>query len=556
MKHSLIKKSLFLLPALLLAGCNFKFVYNISGLSISGGGLIDDDEGIEDEGTYDIKIWVDDKIVELTKSQIGQFVAAAGGKVPDLKFISGSESGNFKLVKVAADKMSVDGIKLGKTNTYLTDLGIKKSALYDNKGIKDVEGTPAVADYYDAFTNVITLFLHYIDAENYNLNPDLYDTADGNIKKDASIEQYAADVKAYYDANFEPKDGGYAYKDASGNLVEPFKTYGKKDDEGKALMNWLDASNKYFGLDGFGEVAEDVFFTYNTFKVPTNTVLFIGVPDYTMNAKGEVTGIPGKEIADNIDRYSSQYGFVINSILNNMRAAKTIIVVEGYKQKIESKSLVFQLIAAEYLKDLAAGTESINVLWEKLGDVLENEVKPALDAVVDEVEALIEQSEADAEVYNEALAAYNEATDAAWEELQDALQAAIDAYREVMDPILEREFELQQEYYFNRDMYQDLMAVYAFQTGQSNPQAIIDYLQRKYNTAMDNCARLAKQIAKIGIVLDGIEDETLDEILDAYAAIEEILSEFDADELADLEFWYNYWKAAYEAAIEYISNQE
>ena len=76
---SIIKKSLFILPALLLAGCNFKFTYNIAGLSISGGG-IDDDEGIEDSGTYDVKIWVDDRIVELTKSQIGQFVAASGGK--------------------------------------------------------------------------------------------------------------------------------------------------------------------------------------------------------------------------------------------------------------------------------------------------------------------------------------------------------------------------------------------------------------------------------------------------------------------------------------------
>lgn len=80
MKHNILRKSLFLLPALLLSGCNFKFVYNISGLSISGGGIVDDDEGIEDAGTYDVKIWVDDRIVELTKSQIGQFVAASNGK--------------------------------------------------------------------------------------------------------------------------------------------------------------------------------------------------------------------------------------------------------------------------------------------------------------------------------------------------------------------------------------------------------------------------------------------------------------------------------------------
>ncbi len=81
MKNNLIKKSLLILPiAFLLAGCNFKYTYNISGLVISGGGIDDDEEGIEDSGEYDVKIWVDDKIVELTKSQIGQFVAASGGK--------------------------------------------------------------------------------------------------------------------------------------------------------------------------------------------------------------------------------------------------------------------------------------------------------------------------------------------------------------------------------------------------------------------------------------------------------------------------------------------
>ena len=76
---SIVKKCLFLIPAIFLAGCNFKYTYNISGLVISGGD-IDDGEDIEDEGTYDVKIWVDDRIVDLTKSQIGQFVAASGGK--------------------------------------------------------------------------------------------------------------------------------------------------------------------------------------------------------------------------------------------------------------------------------------------------------------------------------------------------------------------------------------------------------------------------------------------------------------------------------------------
>ena len=77
MNKKTLVKSLLLLPALLLAGCNFKYVYTIEGLVMSG---MDFDDDIEDSGTYDIKIWVDDKIVNLTKSQIGQFVANSGGK--------------------------------------------------------------------------------------------------------------------------------------------------------------------------------------------------------------------------------------------------------------------------------------------------------------------------------------------------------------------------------------------------------------------------------------------------------------------------------------------
>lgn len=79
MMNKILKKTLALLPVFLLASCNFKYTYNISGLVISGGGEEDIDD-IEDAGTYDVKIWVDDRIVELTKSQIGQFVASSGGK--------------------------------------------------------------------------------------------------------------------------------------------------------------------------------------------------------------------------------------------------------------------------------------------------------------------------------------------------------------------------------------------------------------------------------------------------------------------------------------------
>ena len=73
-------KLLFLLPCLLLASCNFKYSYTIKGLVTGGDGIDEVDDGIDDAGTYNIKVWVDDKIVSLTQTQIQEFVSASGGK--------------------------------------------------------------------------------------------------------------------------------------------------------------------------------------------------------------------------------------------------------------------------------------------------------------------------------------------------------------------------------------------------------------------------------------------------------------------------------------------
>ena len=76
-KKLLVKSTIFL-PALLLASCNFTYQYVVSGLV--GGAADEDVEDIDDAGTYDVKIWVDDRIVDLTKSQIGEFIANNGDK--------------------------------------------------------------------------------------------------------------------------------------------------------------------------------------------------------------------------------------------------------------------------------------------------------------------------------------------------------------------------------------------------------------------------------------------------------------------------------------------
>ena len=75
------KKLLLLVPLFALTACDFKYVYVIEGLDLGGGGEGDSEsDGIEDAGTYNIKVWVDDKIVDLTRTQIQQFVAESAGK--------------------------------------------------------------------------------------------------------------------------------------------------------------------------------------------------------------------------------------------------------------------------------------------------------------------------------------------------------------------------------------------------------------------------------------------------------------------------------------------
>ena len=67
-----LKYILCLLPALLLASCNFKYTYIIDGIELDEEDQ-GDDEGIDDSGTYKIKVWVDTKIVSLTQAQIADF---------------------------------------------------------------------------------------------------------------------------------------------------------------------------------------------------------------------------------------------------------------------------------------------------------------------------------------------------------------------------------------------------------------------------------------------------------------------------------------------------
>ncbi len=66
-----------------LASCKFDFVYNVPAYPYSEGGTDiagSEDTGIEDSGTYDIKMWCDERISDLTKTQVANFVNQSNGK--------------------------------------------------------------------------------------------------------------------------------------------------------------------------------------------------------------------------------------------------------------------------------------------------------------------------------------------------------------------------------------------------------------------------------------------------------------------------------------------
>ena len=136
------KKLLFLLPVLLLSSCNFKYAYVIEGLEIEGN-MEEIDDGIDDAGSYEIKIWVDDKLVDLTKMQIQSFVSASNNKYTiDVKVEPVSEgsaaSSMLQDVQSGADifcfaqdqlaRLKVAGAIAKLTGTYATFIESNNSA--------------------------------------------------------------------------------------------------------------------------------------------------------------------------------------------------------------------------------------------------------------------------------------------------------------------------------------------------------------------------------------------------------------------------------------------
>ena len=97
--------------------------------------------------------------------------------VPLLKFISINNDGSLSINYIRADKMLYPGIEMKQSDIYFRERGLYYLSVYDNKGFNNIdEDIAEVANYYDAFSNVIDLFLHFIGEGK--LDSSLYDMDD------------------------------------------------------------------------------------------------------------------------------------------------------------------------------------------------------------------------------------------------------------------------------------------------------------------------------------------------------------------------------------------
>ena len=466
--------------------------------------------------------------------------------VPYLKFIAGEGVGTFKVDSVRADKIEFAGLQMKKTNTYLDGLGIHRAAAYDNKGINALDAAPAVGNYVDAYTNLIQLFNHYVHGDALTLP--FYTASDAAYSAGTSgVAAYAA-----YVTDFKANNTGATldkFKKVFGTYTaDDFKKYTQMSDEGKAVANWMDANEKYFGIEGLAGFGENVYFTYETFTEPTWVVVFDGLPTYTKDDKGKVNSVTPAAL---VSPKTYQYSFVEKAIMDNLGANSVYATAS-----MPTSSLVFKLLAIDYLYNCATNADSINAIWDKLGELLK-QVKADMDAVDAAADKTTAANNALAAKFNEALDAYRAATKDLKETRDAAIKEANEAYdaakKEILDPISAKYVELRNKYNDLMNLADGLRDAYTIYWAGGVPDVddLLEYLNTKYEDALEAADWDEYYIAELKVLagLITIEDPTLDEIQATIDLIDEILAEMDWDEYYDLEFWYEYWKAAYEAAV-------
>ena len=483
--------------------------------------------------------------------------------VPYLKFIAAEGVGTFKVDSVRADKMDFKGLQMGKTNAYLESLGIHRAAAYDNKAIMDIDTPPTDASLFvDAFTNLMQLFNHYVHGDALTLP--FYTAKDAAYTAAASgVEDYVKYVADFNADNARAELGSFM-KDFGAYTAADFKKYSQMSDEGKAVANWMDACERYFGVEGFAGIGEKVFFVKETFTDPTNIAVFQGIPDYTADDLKKIANnkVPYANSITRVDvanPWTYQFQFAADAIENNIGKFDGAASAADYvvnNNDMVMKSIVFELLEAEYLVALANGEQSISEIWDALGEVLE-QVKADMDAVVATVATNKEANQALADKFNEVLNTYRAATKDLKDKYDAAVKAANDEYdakkAEILDPISEKYVELRNKYNDLMNLAKGLRGAYAtlWADGKPDTDALMEYLWAKYEDALEAADVLEDEIAMLKYLsgMIEIEDPTLDQIAEIIDTIDEILDEFDQNDYEDLVFWYEYWKAAYEAAV-------
>ena len=529
-------------------------------------------------------------VVNAIKEYFAAIASVNEKAVPYLKFITADKIGNFKVDSLRADLIEFEGFQMVPSNTYLKGKGIEKVATYDNKGVNDPKvdlGDPAV--YVDALTNLVDLFNAYVHGDPRTLGAELYGAWDDDYNTATpSVADYAAWVKAYDTANRknDAQLGRYPTSDPD------FSKYANMTAEGKAVAAWLKACKDYFGVDGFGDVADKnhIFFDYETFTDPSWVVVFESPATYTLD-KGKVKSMTNAKVVSG--NYSHQYKFVKNTIKANLAKFDGAYKAADYLADAENcemakSSLVFKALNAAYAYYASTHTDSFNEIWSALGDLLK-QVKKDMDAVYSATAGDQAVNDALAKAYNDALATYRKDVKGAADARKAAKDAADEAYtaayEEIMHPILHELANVRAEKKHLKNLADALRGAYAAQYEQVGEANLKNYLLGQYKSAVENCAGLARTIEKASQALDEIiaaaerfaenplanfkpgtpyaagdwkknavifDSEELAELAAEIDFITAILDEFDMAELEEVEFWYEYWKAAYERAIQWV----
>lgn len=495
--------------------------------------------------------------------------------VPYLKFVQFNSNGYAYMDSVRADLMSIAGLELKPSNALLVGDNIRKVATYDNKGLVPNESgqfptASDVREYEDALKKVINLYNAYIAENGGYAHSSL--PAYFRYVNEYKIFNVDAEKKTFQNYTEKP----FSVTADTTWLETEFAKQSKKSESGKALAAWMNANKTYFGVEGFAGFGEKVFFDYETFTDPSNVVLFTGVdtddPYYKTADKQAIKNMGEAYIY----HFSKQYGFVLESIYNKMALQNTSalgadyyasnyvhtpeVLPDGFAIDLEEKSLVFEILKAEFVYALATGAASESDAWTALEDVLK-EVKVALDEVVTKQDTEAAGRATDAANYNAAIKAYLDAEKAAKKVKDDAIDAANDAYDEGLEEITDQLDLLDEIIEFNENMAYDLMAAYDLYSlkdlgNDDDTVGIEEYLWEQYEDAIEECEFWATSVDTIKFYLGELENEDADMYALAIAAIQAIQGEISDAEIADAMFWYEYWKAAYEAALALIMPEE